>query len=205
MRMSAFDAYCLFFALRNHFTQEKYDYFKYKGKLKFSKDSFAVRKDRLQFQRLSRQYDEDELKDYILANILAGKIWPVDFLMDDAHDNYAAYLKRKQSISYTFDNEVQNLFKESKTPGDAFKIKSSQYPEIINQYLQHNISIETIAILNQFISFSSKFDKKIGKDDVVWSKLRMLIEKVKPFLQYDKEKIKHILKENINNFTITKE
>lgn len=205
MNLSAFDTYCLFFALRNHFTQENYDYFKYHGKLKFTKESFAVRKDRIQFQKLSRKYDGDQLKDYILANILAGKVWPVDFLMDDAQDNYAAYLKRKQSITYTFSNEIQNLFKEAGSPDAAFKIKNNEYPEIIIQYLQRNISIETIAILDQFISFSSKFDKKIGKDDVMWNKLRVLIEKVKPFLQYDKEKIKDVLKQNINNFTTTKE
>lgn len=200
MNLSAFDTYCLFFALRNHFTQEKYDYFKYNGKLKFSKDSFASRKDRIQFQKLSRQYNEDELKDFILANILAGKIWPVDFLMDDAHDNYMAYLKRKQSISYIFDNEMDNLLKDAKLPKDVIKIKKNEYPKIINYYLQNSISIETIAILDIFVNFSDVYDKKLGKDDVIWSKLRMLINKVKPFLQYDRDKIKQILKQKINKF-----
>ena len=50
MRMPAYNCYCLYLAMKNHFTQEEYDFFKYNGKINAIKESFLSRKDRYQFQ-----------------------------------------------------------------------------------------------------------------------------------------------------------
>lgn len=199
MKLDGYETYCLFIALKNHFTQKSYDFLKYHGKTRVSKETFTTSKDRFKYMKLSRKYDALEMRDFIIANLLANKNWIGEMLDDDADDIYKAYIKRKQSLSYNFTNEIDKLFTTAGGPEKAFKIKNNQYPDLLNLYLQNEISIETVAILNTFVDFVSKFDEKLGKDDVIWSKTRLLISKLTPFLDYDREKVKKILKTNINN------
>ena len=53
--MTPFEVYKTYLALKNHFTQAKYDYNKYCGKVRASLNSFYKRKDRFWFEKLSRQ------------------------------------------------------------------------------------------------------------------------------------------------------
>lgn len=195
MRLSAFDTYGLFLALKNHFTQPSYDFFKYNGKTNASPDSFMARRDRFQFQKLSRKVDSDNMKDFIIANLLAGKTWVGDFLEDDANDNFTTYIKRKQSFSYVFANELDKLFDESQ-PDTAFKVKGSQTPPVLNCLINGTISPETFAILDRFIGFSKVFDDKLG-DNYIWSKYRNTVVKLYPFLEFDQKKLSRILKEKL--------
>lgn len=205
MRLSAYDTFSLYLALKNHFTQEKYDFHKYHGKTRISKESFLSRKDKFQFQKLCRKYDENEMTDFLIANLLQNKKWVGEMLEESAHDFYLAYVKYKQGITYHFDNELSKLFQND--PETLFVIKNNQYPPILNHYLSNDISLQTLTILNHYIHFSDKFDEKLGKDDILWSKIRLLCFKLTPFLDYDKVKIKNILKERLNEsrFSIQKQ
>lgn len=200
MRLSAYDTFCLYIALKNHFSQEKYDFHKYHGKTRISKESFLNRKDRFQFQKLCRRYDEKNMIDFIVANLIKDRKWVGDLLEDAAHDNYLNYLKYKQATTYIFDNELTKIELHN-----LFKIKGNQYPPIINHYLSNDLSIQTLCILNTFIQFVSKFDEKLGKDDIIWSKIRLLCIKLTPFLEYDNVKIKNILKEKIDGHRFSNE
>lgn len=199
MRMSSFDTYSLFLALKNHFTQPSYDYFKYHGKTNASPDSFMSRRDRFQFQKLSRKVNASDMKDFIVANLLAGKSWVGDFLEDDANENYLSYVKRKQAFSYVFANELDKFFSEN-PPECAFKSKDGQMPPVLNSLMNGTISPETFAILNHYIGFSKVFDEKL-KDDYIWSKYRSTITKLYPFLEFDRKKIADILKEKIKEYS----
>lgn len=195
-RMSAYDCYALYVALKNHFTQDAYDYFKYGGKINLSKNSFLMRKDKYQFQKLSRVCDEKEIKDYIIANFIKDNRWVGNLLDEEAKTIYHEYQKRKQSLSYLFNNELNKNFSTT-----IFKSKSNDYPEIIHLYLQGEVSPETFALLDHFIQFSRKYDEKYGKDDVIWSKIRLLSKKYLPFIEYDKDKIKEIIKNKMADIT----
>lgn len=197
MKLSSYDTFCLYIALKNHFTKEKYDFHKYKGKTRISRESFLCRKDRLQFQRLSKRYDAGEMTDFIIANILQNKTWVGELLEDTSHDNYIKFLKYKQSIIYSFDNEITSVFSKISPIKALFSTRKNQYPPIIQYYLSNDISIQTLSILNTFIGFVPKFDNRLGKDDVLWSKIRLLCTKLTLFLEYDRMKIKNILKEKI--------
>jgi hypothetical protein len=51
LKMSAFEVYKDYLALKNHFSNKNYDYFKYKGKVRTSIDSFNKRKDKIFFEK----------------------------------------------------------------------------------------------------------------------------------------------------------
>lgn len=200
MRLSAFDTYSLYLALKNHFTRDSYDFFKYRGKTNASPDSFMSRKDRFQFQRLSRKVSEAEMQDFIVANILAGKKWIGDFLDDDADDNYNKHLKIRQSLSYIFANELDDILSDAK----SFKPRKDGYPTLFLSFLSGRITIETMVILNNMIDYISKWDR-FYDDDPIWTKQSILIKKYAPFLEYDKTKLKTVLKDKIKEYEHGKE
>jgi hypothetical protein len=199
MRLSAFDTYALYLALKNHFTQDRYDFFKYHGKTNATKETFIGRRDRMQFQRLSRRCNDQHMQDYIVSNLLKGKTWVGELLDDDAEDIFKEYIKKKQSLAYTFTNDLDKAF-SLVPPSELFRPKRSTYPPILEMELNGIVSIETFVLLDYYLSFSKKFDETLGDDDVIWSKVRMLSKKFYPFMEYDRDKMKGILKEKINEY-----
>jgi len=198
MRLSAFDTYTLYLSLRNHFSRESYDYFKYRGKVTASHDSFMSRKDRFQFQKLSRKVSASEMQDFIVANIICGKIWIGDYLDDDADENYKKHLKIRQSLSYHFANELDGLFRDNR-PNICFRTYKDRYPTLFMTYLAGRITLETMVILNDLVNYISKWDQ-VYNDDSIWEKHSILIKKYAPFLEYDKSKLKTILKDKIKEY-----
>jgi len=198
LRLSAFDTYCLFLALKNHFTRDSYCFFKYNGKTNASSDSFMSRKDRFQFQKLSRLQNDENMKDFIIANILAGKTWVGDFLDDEAEENYKKHLKIKQSLSYNFSNELDAIFRDE-APKVCFRTYRDRYPTLFMSYLSGSISIQTMVLLNAFVLYIPKWDV-VYRDDAVWPKHSILIKKYAPFLEYDKLKMKTIIKGKLKEY-----
>ena len=196
--LTPYETYALFMSLKFHFSQQKYNYFTYHGKTKNTSLSFDRRNDKYFFVRLSRKYTEDEMPEFLVSNIIKGKVWIGEFLDDDAPDIYTEYIKRKQSLTYFMGTELDGVLKFAK-PHTLFKARSGQYPEILQAYLSGEISLETLSILNVFFCFEEPFDRTIGKDDVIWSKIRLMMNKMLPFITYDKDRIKELLKSKILN------
>jgi hypothetical protein len=141
--------------------------------------------------------DEAQMRDYILSNLIKGKLWVGDFLDDEAEQNFKDYTKRKQAFTYNFNNELDKLFGNVSAPSDVFLVKKNQYPEILNRYLSGELSAEVFSVLNRLVQFADRFDERIGKDDVIWSKVKLLLLKLYPFLEYDRKKIKAAFKSKI--------
>ena len=198
MRLSAYETFCLYLALKNHFSKDSYNYFKYQGKTNISKESFLNRRDKFQFQKLCRMYDDTEMLDFMVANFLHDeKIWVGDLLQDEAKDRYMEYLKRKQSLSYRFENELDLLINSAHGGlKGLFKPQDGQLP-VVSGYYYQIAGIETLSLLDYFVGYFDKYDTQF-KDDYLWSKLRMKCKKLLPFMNFDKNKIKDILKDRAN-------
>ena len=59
MKVTPFECYKTYVAMKQHFTKDKYDYFKYGGKSRASATSFNNRKDRYFFERMSRKKSDE--------------------------------------------------------------------------------------------------------------------------------------------------
>lgn len=196
--MTPYETYCLFLALKNHFTTESYDFFKYKGKTSASVKSFEARNDRFFFQKLSRKFNTGQMTDVLVANFLQGKKWVGDFLLDDADEIYFEYIQIKESFTYRFMEETNKLF-ENVPAAEMFKFKKGSYPIILEKCLTGELPLPIFIVLNDFFNFFPKFDEKLGIDDVIWSKIRLRCNKLRPFISYDKEKLKRHLKTLVLN------
>jgi len=193
---TGFAAYALWNALKLHFTSSSYDYFKYNGKTNVSKDSFSIRKDKYSFYRLSRKYSLEELRNYMVANFVFGKSnWVGEMMGTEAEDTYKNWQKIQQSLTYTFENDIIKLLENEK----IFEVHNGEYPFLLTSTMRYNTQLETLCILDDLMNFFPMWSKKIT-DDVVWPNFKMKCEKYKPFISYDKEKFKNILKEKIKEY-----
>ena len=98
MRMDPFETYTNYLALKLHFEQDRYDYFRYNGKTNASIEAFHRRKDRFKFSRLSNKLTDPEITEYFVANIVRGKKWIGDF----TKKNWTEHQKGKSEYSILF-------------------------------------------------------------------------------------------------------
>jgi len=192
--MMPYDAYREYLALKNHFTKDSYDYFKYNKKVRATVQSFYKRKDRFWFEKVSRQKSDQEVVDFFVSNLISctdpSKLW-IGEMMREGETRYAEWKKRNQSLSYVFKEETQSLFEDLKVD-DAFDC-SKGHPPVLKKFLSGNISPETMVIYDKIFLFGKDFDKKL--DDPVWETVSKKIKKYSSFLNIDVSRYKNILKE----------
>ncbi len=201
---TGFAAYALWNALKLHFTSESYDYFKYNGKTNVSKQTFTTNKSKYQFYKLSRKYNLDELKNFYIANFIQGKGDWVGDLLQDGDENYTKWQKTQQSLTYTFENDLMYMFDsvdgaEFWHIDDYFKPIDGGWPMLITKMMNEKISLETVCILIDILGCMPKWEKQIT-EDIIWPTHQRIIKKYTPFIPYDKEKYKQILKEKIKEY-----
>ena len=195
---SGYGAYVVFITVRTHFESRSFDFFKH-HKVKAHKETYEKRNDKWFFEKIAKRYETKDLRDFFIANRLVDCKYITELLEDEAHQNYINYQARRQALSYLYSGELDKVFKHGIQK--PFEIAKDKYPYIITLYLRGVISPETMVILNDYIPFFEKFDKYLGRNDIIWSRVELKLEKYKPFLKYDRERFKRILKEKIHENT----
>lgn len=191
--MEAIDAYKMYLAFKQHFSSKSYDYFKYNGRVRVSNDAFFRRKDKFFFGKLARDKGKF-LENYLLANFIKkDKVWVGDLLSDDGDENYNSWLKIQESLTYTFRNDVDYLGDIDNFDSE-FNVIDGQHPNILRKFFQKKVSLETLVILDDILRFTRKWDKEI-EDTILYPEVANKIRKYRPFLKYDKNKFRKILKE----------
>lgn len=187
--MTPYEVYIDYLALKRHFTTESYDYHKYNGKVKANKDSFEKRKDKFFFEKISRHRDPHGL---MLANFLkSDDIWVKNLTGDEASEQYNKWLGKLQSISRSVENELSVLDDDFDS---NFKVLDGKHPNLLKLYLADKLSIETFIIVYDLVGCESYWNNKL-KNDFIWDEVKKKIKKVRPFIVYDKTKIKNIIVE----------
>lgn len=187
--MTPFEAYKTYVSLKNHFTKESYDYFKYGGKGKFSETSFEVRKDKYFFYKLSKQKD---LVNYIVSNFVVNEnLWVGDLVNEEqSNSHYMQWLKKQQSLTYIISNEIELL---DDNLNQNILVTDGQHPPLLRMFKQGKISAETLIALDDVLNIFKHWNKNI-EEDIIWPKMYLKLMKYKPFIKYDTVKIKELLK-----------
>ena len=195
--VTAFECYQHYLSLKNHFTNPKYDFFKYGAKTRASVTSFNKRRDKYFFEKTSRKYSDKEVVDFLVSNFLAAdnpqNIW-IGEIINSGERTYAEWMKRQQSLSYLFKEQSEELFSQTKLE-DALNC-SKGHPPVLKKFLSGKISLETLVIYDIIFLFGNVFDKKLL--DPVWETVSLKIKKYKPFLNIDVFHYKKLLREIIN-------
>jgi hypothetical protein len=195
--MSPFECYTQYLGLKNHFTNPKYDYFKYHKKTKASITSFNKRKDKYFFEKSSRKYSDKEIVDFFVSNFVASdnpqNLW-IGEIINSGERTYLEWIKRQQSLTYYFKEQSTQLLSERGLE-DVFKC-SKGHPQILKSFLGGDLSIETLVIYEKIFNFSKNFNKNL--DDPIWSCVNLKISKYNQFLNIDIFHYKKILREILN-------
>ncbi len=192
MKVTPFECYTIYLALKQHFSNEKYDFFQYNGKVRASIKTYNNRNDRYFFEKLSRKYDKQELIEYFVASFITqtdpSRLWVGD-LKEKAEENYLQWTARIQSLDYRFRQELSNLTGD-KHLLDAIRSNSNKHPEIIKQFLKNEVSLETMFILDDILHFM-----KESEYDPILNSINFRIKKYRPFFEYNKEHFKTIIRQ----------
>lgn len=193
----SYEVYRYYLALRLHFTTEQYDVIKQRGKVRASKEAFYKRRDLLSIKKVAETYSEKEIVDFLVANFISGDRWGGVFDVD-ANEKYLDWKRRIESLSYTFQKEVdlinQHCIKNNVTLEECLIPKKAEHPYIIKAYLRRTLSIETLVILHKLgtHNYLAKLDEVLS-NDIVWPDLSRIIRKYEPFLTIDKQKYARLL------------
>jgi hypothetical protein len=191
--MEPIDVYLMYCAMKAHFGKTDYNFIKYGGKSRVSRNSFFKRKDRYFFVKLSRKYEtENEIRNYFIANFMMEQRGYVANFNDE---NYEKWQNRQNNFYDIFANEIQPLVKDFNS---FFEIKKSEHPKLMKEYLGKRISLETLIILDELVEYSKKWNEHL-KDDLLWPDLKKLMNNYKWFLTFDKKQYR------INLLTMIKE
>ena len=180
--MEPIDVYIMYCAMKAHFSRKDYDFFKYGGKTKVSRDSFWKRKDRFFFVKLSKKYKtEIEIRNYLVSNFIKDKS---GYIANFSEENYNSWLLRRSGFFEQFVIEMKPFIKEFEP---LFEVKGSSHPKLLKEFLGSRVSLETMLVLDELVSFSKKWDKQL-EDDIVWVDLKKLMENYKGFLKINKNR-----------------
>jgi len=197
LKVSPFETYQHYLSLKNHFTNPKYDFFKYGAKTRASVTSFNKRKDKYWFEKTSRKYSDKEVVDFLVSNFTATdnpqNLW-IGEIINSGERTYAEWINRQQSLTYLFKEQSNELFLQNKLD-DAFNC-SKGHPPILKKFLGGQLSLETLTIYEKIFGFSKNFDKQLL--DPVWETVSLKLKKYSPFLNIDVFKFKKILRDIIN-------
>ena len=197
LKVTPFETYQHYLSLKNHFTNPKYDFFKYGAKTRASVTSFNKRKDKYWFEKTSRKYSDKEVVDFLVSNFVAtdspGNLW-IGEIINSGERTYAEWMKRQQSLTYLFKEQSSELFSENKLD-DVFNC-SKGHPPVLKMFLGGKISLETLVIYDKIFLFGNTFDKKLL--DPVWESVSLKLKKYSPFINIDVFNYRKILRSIIN-------
>ena len=197
MNVTPFETYQTYLSMKSHFTNRKYDFFKYGGKSRATVSSFNKRKDKYWFEKTSRKYSDQEVLDFLLANFVTTdnpqNLW-IGEIINSGERNYSEWKRRKQSLTYLFKEQLNELLLE-KNLEEVFNC-SKGHPPLLKKYLGGEISLETLTILEKVFSFRKEFDKKLK--DPVWESVSLKLKKYIPFININVFDYKNILRKIVH-------
>jgi hypothetical protein len=197
MIVTPFETYQHYLSLKNHFTNPKYDFFKYGAKTRASISSFNKRKDKYWFEKTSRKYSDKEVVDFLVSNFVAAdnpqNLW-IGEIINSGERTYTDWMRRQQSLTYLFKEQSNELLLEIKLD-DALNC-SKGHPPVLKKFLSGQLSLETLTIYEKIFHFSKDFDKKLL--DPVWETVSLKIKKYMPFINIDVFQYKKILRDIID-------
>jgi hypothetical protein len=189
MNMEPFEAYSYYLAIKLHFESDSYDAPKYNYKTSAKPSSFWKRKDKYHFAKLGRKHDKaPDIINFYVSQFIEDRKWVGDMMTDE--DNYSKWQKRMQSLSYTFQNDINTLAERVETFEDLFAIET--HPYIVKEYMSGTICLETVVILNKLVKFMDRADSVIT-ETILWPDVSRKIRKYNTFVNINTNNMKKIV------------
>lgn len=182
-------AYKAYVALKTHFSNDSYSYFKYGiSGINVNADSFKNRNDKSLFKKACKLYSDEEYLNLLVANFICDQeAWIGDIIDEVGRRRFFEWKKTIQSMKYTFNQDLSfiedYLFEHNLSFNELFK-KDALYPPIVKFCIEKSISLETFSIMNKILNFASSVDKLI-QERILWDRYMMISIKYADFIVKD--------------------
>ena len=196
--MTGLDCYRTYLAMKQHFTNPKFDFFQYDGKVRASEQKYQERSDFYFFETMARKLSDKEVKEYLLAGFVASdnpsKVWIGD-IKRSGKDWWLAWQKKRQSEYYLVDQDLDRLVQHMETEGHSFVdlFETVGHPPLLKYFIKQHLALDTLIIMDMVLGFMKDWDKKLH--DPLWETLSFKIRKYRPFLSINKTKYIKLMKE----------
>jgi hypothetical protein len=192
--VNGYDLYGLYQAVKLHFNSDTYNFFQYDGKTRISVDAFQKRRDKFLFHRLARKYRDEEMVPFLVSNFVhSDDNWTKSLLEEEAEQTYRNWKRITDSMSKIYEEDLRKIATKE-TFNDLFRVEDGQFPKLLVAFLQKDVTIETMVILNNIFNFIQIWDKKIS-DDIIYPKISRKVRKYGAFLNVNVDKYKKLTKE----------
>ena len=121
-----------------------------------------------------------------------------DMLNEGGEQYYRSHKKVMESIHYSFENDINKLSEIEKSFDSLLTSENNNHPKIIKLWMQEEILLETIVILDSITGFMNRENKKIT-ETIIWPDIYRKITKYKPFVNFNIDKCKSILIKQFTN------
>ena len=191
----AYNTFLMCTAIKLHFKDFKYDYFKYNGKLNVDGNTFGNLPDKYMYYKIAKKITNvNDMMLFLVSNIMENpSVWVGDLNTQEAEELYRNKMRILQSMTYIFENDCNTIFEGVTNPSDVLKPIDGDLPKILKLYKRNKITFETVVIINMIINFIPNMDKRIV-DTIQYPAIRKKLIKYTPFLNVDIKKYKSILK-----------
>lgn len=183
MKQTPYECYTIYLALKQHFSNENYDFLQYNGKVRTSIKTYNKRNDRYFFEKLSRKYDRQEIIEYFVASFIhsdnPSSLWIGD-LKSTGDEIYTSWKANIQALTYRFTEDLKKLT-ESQHLYECIQSNETKHPPIIKAFLRNDITLETLFILEDILHFMKESDY-----DPILKTINFKIKKYRPFFEYNK-------------------
>lgn len=194
--------YKLYLQLKNHFNG-RYDVVKYDWNMNVSDKSYASRRDKFFFEKLSQKYRLKELCLIFISNLVANEnAWIGEISDSDAVEFYKLYLARLKAVKSRFADDVKNIYYFAK------KVEVSALKEIFvyNEQVQTSyifkllqsgiISFETFVMLDSFMNIVDNHDQH---DNIIWTSYSTRLKAYRKLFVVDSDQCKELFMETIKS------
>ena len=197
--MHGFDVYRTYLAFKQHFSNPKFDFFKYEGKVNAKETTYQQRNDFYFFETIARKYTDQEIQEFMLASFVASetpqKVWIGD-IKRSGKTNWLVWTKLHQSLTYAVKQDLNRVAEHLETTGRTFNSlfeTMGGHPPLLKLYVRQDVSLETVIILDMVLGFMKQWDTTFN--DPLWEQLSFKIKKYKPFLSIQTIKYRKLIKE----------
>lgn len=194
--MNPIECYKTYLSVKNHFSKDSYDFFKYRGKTKVSEKTFYSKKERFWFEKLSRNKDDKEVINFFVSNYSTAEdpssLWIGD-IIKNGEIVYVKWTEKRNNLLDIFLREIESLNKNNFN--QYFTIVGNRHPQILKDYLKGDICIETMIIFDSILNYKRDYDNMLV--DPIWEMISMKMKKYSVFLQINSVKYRKALKEKI--------
>lgn len=184
----AFRIYCIYMAIKLHFTKPDFNYADYGPMNNFKFETFYAKEgQRKQFGRLSRRFNRDEewvIENYIISNFVVNpKTWVTTLLSKQGEFNYQQWRQLYENFTYNFTKNCEdNLFPLIREHGvqfmDYLKPKSPDvHTKLLEDIITKKLPVWFIIALHKVTGFINAYDQ-MYKDDIYWQAEAGFLKKV---------------------------